>query len=221
VPHLTDRYTRALDLARVLHGADVRKGTHVPYLAHLMSVSALVLEHDGDEDQAIAALLHDAGEDHGGRLRVDAIAAEFGARVARIVEDCSDSLVEDRQDKAPWTVRKVTYLRHLAGHVHDESLLVSAADKLHNARAVLADHRRIGNEVWKKFKPEAGWQGTYWYYVRLAEVLGPRLEGTRGAAIVAELRRVVDELGERLRVEHPDLDDALAERRAREAAVLA
>jgi (p)ppGpp synthase/HD superfamily hydrolase len=216
VPHLTDRYTRALDLARVLHGADVRKGTHVPYLAHLISVSAIVLEHDGDEDQAIAALLHDAGEDHGGQLRVEAIDAEFGPRVARIVGDCSDSLAEAGHEKAPWTERKVAYLRHLAGHVHDESLIVSAADKLHNARSILADHRQMGDEVWKKFKPEAGWDGTYWYYMRLTEVLGRRLEGERAAAIVAELVRVVEELGARLRADHPDLDERLAVRRTRE-----
>jgi (p)ppGpp synthase/HD superfamily hydrolase len=217
VPHLTDRYTRALDLARVLHGADVRKGTTIPYLTHLMSVSALVLEHGGDEDQAIAALLHDAGEDHGGELRIEAIKAEFGERVARIVADCSDSLTEDRHAKAPWSERKARYISHLSGHVHDESLVVSAADKLHNGRAILADHRRDGERVWRKFNADADWDGTYWYYTRLVEVLGRRLEGDRAAALVDELSRVVDELGTRLRAEHPDLDERLAARRAVEA----
>src|SRR4051794_25140387 len=110
---LTHRFTRALDEARVLFADHVRKGTTTPYLAHLLSVSALVLEHGGTEDQAIAALLHDAGEDAGGERRIAAIDAEFNAEVAGIVRACSDDLPAAGAEKAPWFERKTRYIAHL------------------------------------------------------------------------------------------------------------
>ena len=124
-----------------LHANQVRKGTTVPYTAHLLGVAALVIDHGGDEDQAMAALLHDAIEDQGrgGRTRAE-IEAKFGARVARIVEGCTDA---DTIPKPPWRERKEAYLAHL-GHAPIEVRRVAAADKLHNARAILVDYRHIG-----------------------------------------------------------------------------
>lgn len=207
---LTTRYAAALDYARVLHADDVRKGTNIPYLSHLMSVSALVLEHGGSEDQAIAALLHDAAEDHGGDKMLDALHAEFGAVVADIVRACSDSLVEDPSTKAPWIERKKAYLAHLADrrHTPDMVVLVSAADKLHNARAILADYRRYGEALWERFNPAARGAGSCWYYDRLAVVLCERLDplGSAAAALGSELRRTVDATLREVRGKRPDLD---------------
>lgn len=193
VTQLTSRYTRAIDMARVLHAVDARKGTTIPYFAHLMSVSAIVLEHGGDEDQAIAALLHDAGEDHGGTARIDAIRTEFGDTVADIVAACSDSLTHDRNDKPPWRQRKAAYLEHLA-HEPLRAVLVSAADKLHNARSIVTDYRSLGDDLWQRFNADAGRAGTLWYYRSLCTTLAPRLAGTPAAALADELVRTVDEL---------------------------
>ena len=217
---LTDRYTQGVDLARKLHAGEPRKGTAIPYLAHPLSVSALVLEHGGTEDQSIAALLHDTAEDHGGHARIDQIRAEFGDTVADIVAACSDSLVEDRNKKAPWWDRKVAYLKHLASETA-EVALVSAADKLHNARSILNDYRNIGDELWKRFNKDAGRPGTLWYYTRLAEILTDRLAGTHGAGLARELTDTVDEIVALVagRGHHPD--DEIADGRAREAEVLA
>ena len=132
-----------------IHRDDVRKGNQIPYLAHLLSVAAIVLEHGGSENDAIAALLHDTAEDHGGQT-IESIRAEFGDYVADVVESCSDTLVEDRRDKEPWWDRKVAYLDKLA-HEPQAAVIVSAADKLHNARAVLADYRHLGDELWARF----------------------------------------------------------------------
>ena len=209
-PILTARYTAAVERARILH-SEVRKGTTIPYLSHLLSVSALVLEHGGTEDQAIAALLHDAAEDHGGHRMLDIIRAEFGEVVGDIVEACSDSLVEDRTNKAPWWDRKRAYLAHLQ-HAPDVAVLVSGADKLHNARAVLADYRRVGERLWGRFNPDADWLGSCWYYGRLADVLSARLEslGDDAQALAAELRRTVDGLHAEVGREHGDLAARLA-----------
>lgn len=187
---LTERYTRAVDLARTLH-TETRKGTTIPYLAHLLSVSALVLEHGGSEDQAIAALLHDSAEDHGGHERIDQISDAFGETVASIVHACSDSLAHDKTDKPPWWPRKVAYLRQVASEPLD-ALLVSAADKLHNARSILRDYRAQDDELWGRFNKDAGRVGSLWYYTRLVEVLGERLVELAAADLVAELRRTVD-----------------------------
>lgn len=218
-PYLTDRYIAGVNTARLLHGADVRKGTTIPYLSHLLSVSALVLEHGGDEDQAIAALLHDAAEDHGGQARLDAIRADFGTRVATIVEACSDSLVEDPSTKAPWFQRKVTYLEHLS-HTPRDAVLVSAADKLHNARAILSDVRRHGDDLWNRFNPASGWAGSCWYYNALATVLGDRLrgQGEDAEALAGELRRTVDAIRNEIRTQHADVDEVVAQFSTRAAA---
>jgi (p)ppGpp synthase/HD superfamily hydrolase len=220
VTQLTSRYTRAVDVARVLHAADTRKKTDISYLAHLLSVSAIVLEHGGNEDQAIAALLHDAAEDHGGQARADAIRAEFGDTVADIVIACSDSLVEDKSDKAPWWQRKVAYLDHLAAEPADAAL-VSAADKLHNARAILGDYRTVGDKLWSRFNSDAGIAGSLWYYTRLTEILTERLTGTPGASLAAELDRTVGEITAHANaLDHP-VEHHLAEARTREAEIRA
>ena len=192
---LTKRYADALDFARIIHAGDTRKGTAIPYLAHVLAVSALVLEGGGREDQAIAGLLHDAAEDHGGLATLKQIRSEFGPHVADLVEACSDSLTADRNAKAPWWDRKVGYLRKLEAEP-PEVALVSCADKVHNARAIVSDYRDRGEDLWTIFNRDAGRAGTLWYYQRLTAVLGARLAGSGQAAVAlaAELTRIVDSL---------------------------
>ena len=190
VTQLTERFTKAFDYARVLHASDVRKGTEIPYLAHLIAVASIVLENGGTEDQAVAALLHDAGEDHGGRARIDDIRAQFGDTVADVVEACSDDLPADGAAKRAWRVRKDEYIQRLK-HEPEEMVLVSAADKLHNARAILSDYRDIGEELWSRFN--AGRDGTLWYYNELCNVIEERLK-VSAPQLAQELRATVDAL---------------------------
>ena len=206
---LTERYSRAVEYARVVHEGDVRKGTDITYLSHLLSVSALVLEGRGDEDQAIAALLHDTAEDHGGEARIADIRAEFGRDVAAIVEACSDSLTEDPEPKPPWWTRKVRYLRQLE-HEDPRAALVSCADKLHNARAILADYRVEHEQLWSRFNADAGRRGELWYYRRLAEILPPKLivDGNPNP-LGLELVRTVSDLRDAVAAS-PDAPDAAA-----------
>ena len=138
---LSSRFATALSFAAELHREHYRKGTDIPYVSHLLAVASLALEHGADEDEAIAAVLHDAQEDRGGTATTGVIEILFGARVADIVRGCSDS--EESVNKAPWKQRKDAYLAHLetaTGSIR----LVSACDKLHNARAILADLRVMG-----------------------------------------------------------------------------
>ena len=201
-PMLTERFSRAFDYARVCHAFQLRKETTIPYLSHLMGTSAIVLEYGGDEDQAIAGLLHDAAEDAGGEARLAHIAAEFGDAVAAMVESLSDAMPENKADKPPWFRRKVDYHRHLAelGVHGSPALLVSAADKLHNLQTSRADHRRVGGEFWGRFNDDAGREGTLWNYVELADVLGDGLAGIggRSAALGVEFGREVHEFVEQV-----------------------
>jgi (p)ppGpp synthase/HD superfamily hydrolase len=175
------RFQRALSYAARLHATQVRKGTTRPYVAHLLGVTSTVLTHGGDEDEAIAALLHDAVEDQGGKPRLREIRRKFGERVARIVEGCTDA---DTDPKPPWLERKKKYLQHLRDA--DSSIrLVSAADKLYNAREILSDLRTHRDSVWSRFK--GGKEGTLWYYDEVAKIL-------RTGELVEELDRVVAEL---------------------------
>jgi GTP pyrophosphokinase len=192
---LTERYTAAVDYARNIHAGDTRKSTTVPYLAHVLAVSALALEAGGSENQAIAGLLHDTAEDHGGQQTLDEIRRQFGAEVADLVEGCSDSLTADRNAKEPWWTRKVRYLQKLAAE-SPEVALVSCADKVHNARAILSDYRQLGEALWTRFNADAGRAGTLWYYQRLTTVLDERLAGTTAGAVALsdELARTVDSL---------------------------
>lgn len=176
----------------MLHASDIRKGTTIPYLAHVIAAASIVLDHGGTEDQAIAALLHDAGEDHGGHGRIEAIRAEFGDTVADIVRACSDDLPPAGTAKRGWLERKTEYIDHLEA-APLEAVLVSAADKLHNARAIVSDHRQLGADLWKRFYKDAGRDGTLWYYTRLCDVIDKQLRET-APMLVDELSAAVDAL---------------------------
>ena len=186
-------FQRALAFAIEIHGADVRKGDPpIPYLSHLLAVAALVLEDGGTETEAIAGLLHDAAEDHGGVPMLERIEAEFGPEVRAIVAACSDSLAAEGAIKAPWRPRKERYLADLAGH--ESAWRVSNADKLHNARAILADHRRIGDALWERFSTRSG-ADQLWYYRALADLFIARRPGS---PLARELVATVDALAARL-----------------------
>jgi (p)ppGpp synthase/HD superfamily hydrolase len=175
------RFQAALTYAVNVHAGQTRKATSIPYITHLLAVAALVGEHGGDEDQVIAALLHDAPEDQGGRARLDEIRASFGHRVAEIVEACTDTLDDP---KPKWRPRKEAYIQHLA-HAPAAALLVSAADKLHNTRAIVADLRRSGLSAFDRFNGKK--DGTLWYYSELVRAF----EARRQDELTAELRRTV------------------------------
>lgn len=174
---LTGRFAAAFALAYLVHGQQLRKKTGIPYMAHVMSVSALALEHGADEDVAIAALLHDAVEDSvDGEATHILIHQEFGARVARIVMACSDAVAVPGKPKPEWRERKERYLRHLDADADADVLLVSACDKVHNASSILADLRTEGDVVWQRFTVSDPSQ-QLWYYSSVAEILRRRLPG--------------------------------------------
>jgi GTP pyrophosphokinase len=179
------RLASAMTYAALIHGTQKRKGTSIPYISHLMSVSALVMEFGGDEDQAIAGLLHDALEDCGAEHE-KVIRENYGARVAAIVRACTDGVADASGRKADWRLRKEDYLRHL-GEADADALLVSVCDKLHNARAILAD-LRAGRDVFRRFT--AGREGTLWYYRELARVFTARLGQEH--PVVRELASTID-----------------------------
>lgn len=183
-PLLTHRFREALVFAAELHAGQKRKGTHIPYISHLLGVAALVLEDGGDEDQAIAALLHDAVEDQGGMGTLETIRDRFGSRVAAIVEGCTDSF---HTPKYPWRERKEQYIAHLYA-ASPEVRRVSLADKLHNARSILADLRQNGGAIWDRFRGGKG--GSLWYYRELLEVFQQTCDGY----MVEELARVLAEI---------------------------
>jgi (p)ppGpp synthase/HD superfamily hydrolase len=181
---LTERFTDALAYAASVHQGQFRKGAAVPYVSHLLAVCSLVLEDGGSEDEAIAALLHDAVEDCGGRPQLDAIRERFGARVADIVWGCSDT---DQSPKPPWKERKVPYIEHVR-QASPEIRRVSCADKLHNAWATLRDYRVHGEELWTRFN--ASGDELLWYYRELLAAF--RQPGQ--TRLVDELALVVGEL---------------------------
>lgn len=183
-PDLGHRLQKAFRYAADQHAGQTRKQTAVPYLSHLMAVASLVLEGGGDEDMAIAALLHDVVEDCGGMPRLREVRKMFGARVAKIVEGCTDSFVDP---KLPWIVRKKEYLKRLR-HEDAETRLVSASDKLHNVRTVIADYRQDGESIWKRFS--GGRDGTLWYYRALCD----EFQRSKANRISRELAIVVREL---------------------------
>jgi GTP pyrophosphokinase len=181
---LSDCFEEALTLAVRLHASQVRKGTAVPYIAHLLAVASLVLEQGADEDEVIAALLHDAVEDQGGEATLEEIRRRFGDRVAEIVDGCTDARTTP---KPPWRGRKEAYLAHLS-QAPAAVRLVSTADKLHNARTILADYRTLGEALWERFN--GGREGTLWYYRSLVEAF----RATGPSPLVEELDRVVLEI---------------------------
>lgn len=180
------RFHQALNMATELHRNQVRKGTSIPYLTHLLAVSGIVVQCGGSEDEAIAALLHDAVEDQGGAATLAVIRERFGGAVADVVQGCTDT---DTVPKLKWIKRKRAYLAHLA-ETSESVLLVSAADKLDNARAILLDVRVHGDSVWKRFTGKRA--GTLWYYRALVNAFQQR--EFRPAGLIVELAAVVSEI---------------------------
>jgi (p)ppGpp synthase/HD superfamily hydrolase len=194
---LGPHFDAALAWASTHHRKQARKGTSVPYLAHLLQVAGLVLEAGGDEEAAVAALLHDAIEDapagEAPRVRGE-IGSRFGERVLAIVEALSDGA----EPKGEWRPRKNTYLAKLAAEYDATILLVSSADKLHNVRAITRDLRQLGHALWQRFKGKQ--EGTLWYYAELAEVY----EAAGGTPLLPEFRRAVAELMWLASLEEPE-----------------
>ena len=185
---LSDRFREALVYADEAHEGQTKKGGDVPYVSHLLAVTAMVLETGGDEDEAIAALLHDAAEDQGGSERLDDIRTRFGDRVAEIVEACSDTLDDP---KPPWKPRKEAFLARFEAERDQGILRVEVADKLHNARQILRDLRTTGDRVWDRFN--APKQCQLWYYRSLVRVLRKNAD----SPLVDELDAVVTEIEDR------------------------
>jgi HD domain len=186
-PELTDRFLAAVALAQEIHGRQRRTGTEIPYLAHLLVVTGLVIEDGGDEDQAIAAMLHDSVEDGGGRAMLERIARTFGPRVAAIVEGCSDTIDGDATE--PWIERKRRYLAHLPTVDDDAVLRVALADKVHNARSIVRDYREEGHALWERFTQKSA-REQLWYYSGLLEFFDARRPGP----LTEDLWRAVGEL---------------------------
>lgn len=194
---LGERFRQAILFASELHANQVKKGgRNIPYISHLLGVTSLVIEAGGDEDMAIAALLHDAVEDQGGRPTLERIHAEYGDRVAHIVEGCTNS---ETEPKPPWLERKRAYVGHVRDHADSEVTLVSAADKLHNVRTILADFRELGDPVFDRFQGRK--DGTLWYYRAMVEAfhgamvrngLNPHAHGNK--RLLGELELTVGEL---------------------------
>ena len=174
---LTIRFDSAFMLAHRIHRGQARKGSQIPYIAHVMGVAALVLEYGGNETEAIAALLHDAIEDAPADMGAQGVRREigdtFGEEVLAIVEHCTDT---DVQPKPPWQERKAAYVAAVQ-HAPLFALRVSAADKFHNVRSLIRDYRSVGEKLWARFNPEAGKSGTLWYYRSLADVFKDRMPG--------------------------------------------
>lgn len=181
---LSERFERALLLACRLHASQYRKLSDVPYVAHLLAVASLVLEHGGSEDEAIAALLHDAVEDQGGAATRAVILTEFGPEVTAIIDGCTDT---DQEPKPPWRARKEQHVAHVAAASPSVRLVV-AADKLHNVRSLTNELRTHGASVWQHFK--GSHEGTLWYNREMLSAL--RKDGAN--ALVEELARAIEEL---------------------------
>lgn len=183
--HYGHKFEQALTYASLAHADQKRKGTETPYITHLLAVAAIVGENGGTENEIIAALLHDAPEDQGGKERLADIRTRFGDEVADIAYACSDTF---EIPKPPWRGRKEAYIAHIR-EASASARLVSAADKLHNARSILSDYRQVGEDLWDRFTGKK--EGTLWYYGALLDAF--RETGTK-PAIVDELDRTITEL---------------------------
>lgn len=181
---LSVRFTEALTFAHELHATQIRKGSGVPYIAHLLGVTSIALEYGANEDEAISALLHDAVEDQGGATTREEIRRRFGDKVTAIVDGCTDA---DTTPKPPWRERKEIFIASIAT-ASPSVLLVSASDKLHNARSILQDYRTLGESVWQRFK--GGREGSLWYYHSLVEAY----RKVWSSPLIDELERVVSQL---------------------------
>jgi GTP pyrophosphokinase len=185
----TDRFTQALVFATQLHARQVRKGGDIPYISHLLGVASIAIEHGADEDEAIAALLHDAIEDQGNQTSRAEIEQRFGAKVREIVDGCTDT---DIHPKPPWRQRKEAYIHHLKT-ASPSVRLVSMSDKLHNARSILTDYRAHGESVWERFTGKK--DGTLWYYRSIVNTL----KEIETRSLLQELEHTIAEL-ESLRI---------------------
>src|SRR5437762_3595377 len=181
---LSQQFEKALLYAARIHGGQLRKKTTIPYIAHILGVTAIALEYGADQTEAIAALLHDAVEDCGGAKRLRDIERKFGKAVADIVAGCTDT---DQVPKPPWLERKKAYVAHVR-FASMPTKLVSASDKLHNVRAILMDYRQEGENLWSRFT--GGKQGTLWYYRALVNAFS----GKRIQPLVQEINRTLTEL---------------------------
>lgn len=186
------RFDEALLLASELHREQRRKASEIPYVTHLLAVAALVGEAGGDEDEVIAALLHDSAEDQGGQAVLDDIRARFGDRVADIVDGCSDTF---ETPKPPWKERKLRHLEHLS-RADSSVRMVVCADKIANTRSVVADLKSIGNELWERFN--GGRDGTLWYYRSAADTLSGDGVPARLALELSEAVERMEQLAEEL-----------------------
>jgi (p)ppGpp synthase/HD superfamily hydrolase len=178
------RFEQALVFATQKHAGQHRKGSTVPYVAHLLGVASIVLEAGGDEDLAIAALLHDVVEDCGGAPMLREIRRRFGKRVAHVVDGCTDT---DLEPKPPWLERKKAYVAHLRT-ADSDTRIVSAADKLYNVRSIVAAYREVGDKVWQRFRGKR--DGTLWYYRALLD----EFKRKKATPLIKELERAVIEL---------------------------
>ncbi len=191
---LSRQFSKALAFTSGIHRGHHRKGSTIPYMAHLMAVSSLVLEHGGSETESIAALLHDAIEDRGDHFRLgpagmrNQIRKRFGEYVLFIVDECSET---DEDPKPPWRERKEEYIRKISA-ISTSGLLVSLADKVHNAHSILSDYQQIGDELWRRFN--GGKQGSIWYYKELLAAFRERNDSP--PALLAELGKELSELEE-------------------------
>jgi (p)ppGpp synthase/HD superfamily hydrolase len=181
---LSPKFEEALVYATRVHGGQLRKKTKIPYIGHLLGVTAIAMEYGANETEAIAALLHDAVEDCGGPERQREIEEKFGKEVGAIVAGCTDT---DQTPKPPWRERKEKYIAHLK-NASASTRLVSASDKLHNSQAIVHNLREEGDEVWERFK--SGKDGALWYYRALVTAF--REHGD--SALIDELDRVVSEM---------------------------
>ena len=215
-PPLTERFLTAVAFATEIHPGR-RLGTEIPYMAHLLVVTGLVLEDGGSETDAIAAMLHDTVEDGGGRALLERIREEFGQRVATIVAACSDTLEAD--DPRSWRERKASYLAHLPSVTDDAVLRVVLADKVHNARSIVRDYRAEGHALWERFTNKTA-DDQLWYYTELLRLFDERRPGP----LVEDLRRAVAELAALVTTDtdeappKPSASAARAERKARSVA---
>ena len=181
---LSERFEEALVYAVRQHAGQVRKGGDVPYATHVLGVASIVLDHGGDEDQAIAALLHDVVEDCGGMPRLEEISRRFGKRVARMVDGCTDSY---ETPKPPWLERKKEYLERVRSEEPD-TLLVSCADKLHNTRSLLRHLRARGEAAWELYN--GGREGTLWYYRTLRDLYLEKIPGLLPDELAGVIARI-------------------------------
>ena len=181
--NFNSKFKEALSYSYDLHRNQTRKGTLIPYTSHLMTVSSLIMEHGGDQEQAIAGLLHDAVEDQGGQNTLNEIRKKFGDKVANIVSDCTDAWEEP---KPPWKARKLDYLQSLPKKPKS-SILVSLADKTHNAESILFDKIEIGDAIWDRFTPP--YEETKWYYRSLSNIFLDKIPGKLAERLVRAVNK--------------------------------